>query len=308
MSRKSFYGLMAVLLAVSVGCYWFYLHQLTHVGGLRAQRIFSELSLASRPMPVASPAAPVVPAVKNPVVNPVVQTPSLPAPVVRPAIPQPVAAPLVVRTIVAAPADRVVVGKGIFMQLPPVAVSAQKSTQQRQPKVFTEPDPLLRAGTLAFGNLIDMANSHPDACGFLPEDILLHARLGDPIPVYQITTPDRAGYQAGQPVKPLLKPADCWVFPVSIGTQIRCMIQVTHNGHNYVPGGTSKMLGVAWNKILEKWPAAEGFHPQLLINPEMPGYYFSVPELADQNITATDQMIFSPGDLSPAAVILASWR
>jgi hypothetical protein len=308
MSRKKFYVLMAVLTVVFGGCYWFYLHQLTHVGGLRAQRIFSELSLASRSTPIAAPATPVVPALKTPVVSPVVQTPALPAPVAKPAIPQTEAFPVAVKPVAAAPVNRVIVGKGMYMQLPPLAASAQKSTLQRQTQAFTDPNPLLQAGNLAFANLIDMANSHLDACGFLPDDILQNARLGDPIPVYQIAAADRAHYQAGQPVKPLLKPAERWMFPVFIGPQIRCMIQVTHTGHNYVPGGPSKILGVTWSKILEKWPAAEGFHPQLIVNPEMPGYYFSVPELAEQNITDTDQMIYSSGELSPAAVIMASWR
>ena len=308
MNRNKFYGLMAVLAVVFGVCYWFYLHQLTHVGGLRAQRIFSQLSAASRPMPVTSPALPVVPALKSPVVTPLVPIPELPVPVANPAIPQTEPLPVAVKPVVAAPVNRVIVGKGIYMQLPPVAVSAQKSTPQRQTQAFTDPNPLLQAGNVAFANLIDMANSHPDACGFLPDDMLQSARLGDPIPVYQVAATERAHYQAGQPVKPLLKPADRWMFPVLIGSQIRSMIQVTHNGHNYVPGGPSKILAVAWSKILDKWPAAAGFHPQLIINPEMPGYYFSVPELAEQNITDTDQMLYSPGELSPANVILASWR
>jgi len=302
--RKTFYGLMSLLLVVLGFFYWLFLHHLTHVGGLSLPRFYSKPMPVSAP--VASPATPVTPALKNPVV---VTTPS-PPPAVRPAIPQTERSPVAAKPVAGAPAARVIVGKGIFIQLPPVATVAQKFTSQPPPQNLTEPEPLLRAGNQAFYNFMDLANSQPDTCGFLPEDNLLHARLGDPIPVYQISTPDRLRYQAGQPVKPLLKPTDRWMFPVYIDSQVRCMLQVVRNGqhYNYVPGGTSKMLGVAWNKILEKWPAPAGFHPLLLVNPEMPGYYFSVPELPEQNITDTDQMIFSPGDLSPAAVILASWR
>lgn len=303
-SRRTFYGCMSVLLAVLGFFYWLYLQQLTHAGGLLMSRLYPRFRMASAP--AASPAGSVAAAAKKPVVT----SPMSPMPAAKPAIPQTELAPVAAKPVVATPAERLIVGKGILIRLPPVTASVQKPAIQPQPQRFSERDPLMRAGNLAFGNLMDVANSHPDACGFLPDDVLLDARLGDPIPVYQIAAPDRARYQAGQPVKPLLKPADRWVFPVLIGTEIRCMVQVTRSGDksNYVLGGPSKMLGVAWNKILQKWPAAEGFHPQLLINPEIPGYYFSVPELPDQNITDTDQMIYSPDSLSPAAVILASWR
>jgi len=194
------------------------------------------------------------------------------------------------------------------MQLAPVANPTQKSGSQTQPQSVTKPSPLLQAANVAFGNLIDLANTHPDACGFLPNDSLLHAKLGAPVQVYEVAAGDRSRYQAGQAIKSLFKPTERWMFPVMIGDQIRCMVQVKSNGHDYVPGEPSKILGVAWNKIMEKWPVTAGFHPQLIVNPEMPGYYFSVPELAQQNLTDTDQMIYSPGDLSPASVILASWR
>jgi hypothetical protein len=40
----------------------------------------------------------------------------------------------------------------------------------------------------------------------------------------------------------------------------------------------------------------------------MPFYFFTIPELPDQNMTDTSRMLdFAPA-LSPAAVILSSWR
>jgi hypothetical protein len=86
------------------------------------------------------------------------------------------------------------------------------------------------------------------------------------------------------------------------------MVEVKQAGHDYVPGKGNKSLAMAWGKIQQKWPAKEGFHPLLLVNPAVPGYYFSVPELPVQNITDTVEMFyFNPGT-SPADVILASWR
>lgn len=304
MKRRTFYGLMALLLALVVFFYWLYLQHLTHVGGPALGRIFSAARTVSPLQPAIPSTAPVLPASKKPVI----ETPLLPAPIANPAVPKMEAAPATAAPVGSAPPNRVFIAKGIKMILPPLSVSVPQPPVRPEPPRFTAQDPLLQAGQQAFCSLIDMANTHPDACGFLPDDLLLDARLGDPIPVYQIGELERAGYHAGQPVKPLLKPANLWVFPVLIGNQIRCMVQVARNGHNYVPGTGSKMLALSWNKILAKWPAGEGFHPQLIIQPEIPGYYFTVPELAEQTITETDRMVFSKGDLSPAAVILASWR
>jgi len=278
--------------------YWRYLHSLSHVSAPALRQIAAAARSVPQPLPNLAPTAPVA------------QTPVAPVPVVKPAAPPVVvAAPVVAAPMVAAPPVQVPVAKVVpVVKAPPVAVAARRTPVSLPPRPLTEADQLAQAAKQAFGGVIDMAYKYPDACGFKPDDVLMDARMGAAIPVYQITAPDRAKYQAGQPLQPLLKPADRWVFPVLIGDQVRCMVQVTHTGHNYVPGGGSRTLGLAWNKILAKWPAAQGFHPQLLINPDIPGYYFTVPELAEQNLTDTDKMIFFNDDPSPAAVILASWR
>ena len=86
------------------------------------------------------------------------------------------------------------------------------------------------------------------------------------------------------------------------------MVEVSQIGREYVPGKGNKSLGMAWNKILEKWPAEAGYHPLLVVNPDVPGYYFTVPELPEQNLTDTIQMFYFHPGTSPADVILASWR
>ncbi len=65
---------------------------------------------------------------------------------------------------------------------------------------------------------------------------------------------------------------------------------------------------MVYEKILEHWPVGEGYHPQLVINPNMPFYYFTVPELPEQNLTDTTRMLEFNPSLTPAAVILESWR
>ena len=70
----------------------------------------------------------------------------------------------------------------------------------------------------------------------------------------------------------------------------------------------SKALAEAWSKISEKWPAEAGYNPKLIVNHGIPGYYFTVPEEGAPNITDTAQMFYFHPSLSPADVILASWR
>ncbi len=184
----------------------------------------------------------------------------------------------------------------------------QSAPTPHQYRVHTDQERLLMAGQTAFDNVMDSANKYPDAYGFQDGDFLSSAKLGDPIPVYTIQENDRANYQRGQELKPLLKPAKQWMFPVMMGDRICCMVEVRQHGREYVPGSGNKSLALAWNKIMEKWPVEDGYHPMLVVNPDVPGFYFTVPELPQQNITDTIEMFYFHPGLSPADVILASWR
>jgi hypothetical protein len=167
---------------------------------------------------------------------------------------------------------------------------------------------LARAGELAMENMLIKATKYPGAYGFRAEDTFEQAKLGQAIPIYTITDADRASYQPGQRIKPLLKATGQWMFPVLSGDHVCCMVSVKSEGHEYVPGDSSKALGEAWSVISEKWPAEAGFHPQLVVYSGMPGYYFTVPELPVPNVTDTIKMTMYQPDVSPADVILASWR
>ena len=190
---------------------------------------------------------------------------------------------------------------------PGAAAAAVKVAVLKKPVVSAEDVKLSQAAQVAFNNIMDLADKYPDTYGFGPGDVLANAHLGGAIPIYTIEEHDRTSYQSGQPLKPLLKPADRWVFPVLIGDRIHCMVEVYRDGRSYTPGGGSKMLGICWGRIMQRWPVSKGYHPQLIVNPSIPGYYFTVPELETQNVTDINQMIFPSGDLSPASVILASW-
>ncbi len=157
-----------------------------------------------------------------------------------------------------------------------------------------------------FDEVMDLAYKYPDAYGFLANEDMRAARLGDPIPVYLIEQTGRTDY-AGQTVTSLLKPADEWVFPIMVGNHIRFMVQVQYNGHDYVLGHGSRALAIDFDKIVAHWPASEGFHPQLVIHPNRPFYYFTISELPEQNLTDTGRMVDFNPSLTPAKVILAGW-
>lgn len=286
-------GMMILMFMVSALAYWAYLHHLTH---------------GSRPVVRhATPAAPAVPADVKPATPAAIPTlkkiadNSLVAVgnyLIRAARVAPVATvePTPV-TVSAAP-----------VAVPVATVVSAAPTTARPYKVHTDQERLLMAGQTAFDNVMDMANKYPDAYGFQDGDFLSDAKLGAPMSIYTIDESDRANYQNGQPVKPLLKPAKEWVFPILMGDRICCMVEVSQSGREYIPGKGNKSLAMAWNKIQQKWPTEDGYHPLLIVNPDVPGYYFTVPELPQQNITDTIEMFYFHPGISPADVILASWR
>jgi hypothetical protein len=299
-----------VALGLAGLAYWRYVYQLTHgqKRALPAVSLASTATAAAVPASAASAAAlPAslknateagITALGNYVAQTVKISPAGPEQTGQTlSAPSPQATPPPVTASVAKPQIETL-ATPVVVQTPPKYQTRVRPPQER----------LLRAGQVAFGNVMDAVNKHPDAYGFGPEDVYKDARLGEPIPVYTIAEADRAKYQAGQNVKPLLKPANLWVFPILMGDRVCCMAQVKYTGRDYVPDKGSKSLAVAWNMIQERWPASEGYHPCLVIKPGIPGYYFTIPELATPNMTDIVQLSLFDPSLSPADVILASWR
>jgi hypothetical protein len=306
--RRKRWVVFGVVLLVAALAYWQYLYRLSHGH-------FMFLKPHPVPPPAAAPAKvtapPLVPAAEPPamktktetaiasVAAPVaepVNAPAVPAPQTASVQPAAEPAPVSSQTVAVAP-----------VTAPVIVVSAKPKAHK--PKAPESPEQRLqRAGQMAFDNMLNQANKYPDAYGFTADDIFSETKMGAAIPVYTISETDRAAYQAGRPVEELLKPANQWVFPVYAGGRLCCMVQVSSNGHEYIPGGATKFLAMSWNKIAERWPPEDGYHPRLVVNPDLPGYYFTIPEMATPNITDTFQMFYLHPSLSPADVILASWR
>jgi hypothetical protein len=292
--RKWFRGGLVVMgILICALCYWAFIHHLTH-GRAVAAKISNSAPIVSQAVKApATEAVPVVataPVVAETATAPVVATvteptPATPAEVV-PATPAKVAP---------APA-------------PGVQISFTKPAHPAPTRAHTEQELLTMAAMTGLGNVLAVANKYPDAYGFAAGDFLEDAKLGEPIPVYTIDESARANYRSGQPINPLLKESHRWVFPVILGDRICCMVQVKKVGKEFVPGTGSKALAMAWSKILENWPMDQGYHPRLVVNPQIPGYYFTVPELPMPNMTDTVMMTYFNPCTSPADVILASWR
>ena len=283
-------GLFSAAIMLSALAYWGYLHHLTH----RAPRVAAHVA------PVLPKTEATVPTLKKVAAEGLVAMENYllkTAPIATTAPAEPVAS--------AAPTS---VATPVTVAAAPVISYAPAPVAQRTYRVHTDQERLAMAGQTAFDNVMDMANKYPDAYGFQSGDFLSAAKLGQPVSIYTIDESDRANYQNGQPVKPLLKAARQWVFPILMGDRICCMVEVSESGHEYIPGRGNKSLAMAWNKINEKWPAEDGYHPMLVVNPEVPGYYFTVPELPQQNLTDTVEMFYFHPGISPADVILASWR
>jgi hypothetical protein len=307
-------SLLTVLLVLAALAYWQYLNHLMHPRQPVAAHV---VPAAANPAATANPTHPPMPA-KTPAAQHTALPPILKkvaddsivavgnyllnAVKISPAAPVAIAAPKVPASTPASSTP------AMTAVAEPLVATIRAPAAPRPYRVHTDHERLLMAAQTAFANVVDLAGKYPDSYGFQAGDFLSDAKLGEPISVYTIDENDRASYQAGQPVQPLLKLAPQWVFPVLMGDRICCMVSVRRNGHEFVPGPGSKSLAMAWDKILEKWPADKGYHPLLVVNPNIPGYYFTVPELPVQNITDTVQMFLMHPSPSPADVILTSWR
>jgi hypothetical protein len=173
---------------------------------------------------------------------------------------------------------------------------------------LTDAEKIAEAAQTGFSRVMNYAKQYPDSYGFAPDESLDQANLGNAIPIYTIAASDRHSYQPGQPVKPLLQPTGDLVFPITYNGQVRYMVTVKKTSKGFVTGDGSKALAIVYDKILTSWPASGGYHPQLVVQSGVPDYYFTVPELPDPNLTDTSCMFQETPVLSPASVILASWR
>lgn len=326
--RRLRVGLASVAMVLAGATYWFYLHHLTHrvhPVAHAAPVVATVAAAPAKPVVPATPAkenvsAPAAPAAAATTVSAtIVSTLTGPIAAAKKAMSLEKPRVMAMETAVTTAAEHIVsqgkpvtLSPGVTIITGPVTKPAVRNLSKMATpmpmRVQTDAERLAMAGATAFANVLDLADKFPDSYGFQADDMMSNAKLGAPMQVYTIDEAGRAAYQHGMAVQPLLKPAAKWVFPVRMGDRLCCFVEVNRTGHVYEPGKGNKSLAMAWNKITQQWPAEAGYHPMLVVNPEVPGYYFTVPELAEQNMTDTSEMFYLHPNTSPADVILASWR
>jgi hypothetical protein len=296
-----------IILVVGGYFYYQYLFRLTHHMPKGAKVTASAPAVPSQPDPilvVPAPAAPAPAPVSEPAASPapakIASSTSFVAAPESSASEEPVQAKVMSIDIKAPSSQQKQASMSTEISLPKVTVKIDRP--------LTEAEKIAQAANTGFSRVMNYAQHYPDSYGFAPDDSLEQAKLGDAIPVYTIAANDRHSYQVGQPVKPLLQPTGDLVFPVTYNGQVRYMVQVKKTSKGYVTGDGSKALALVYDKIVTAWPASAGYHPQLVVQAGIPDYYFTIPELPDPNLTDTSCMFQDIPVLSPAAVILASWR
>jgi len=302
LDRRAVVGLWVLGLLLTGYLYYLYLHHLTH----------NRSSVAASMAAAASAAKPSLPAVApKPVAQtgPINSTNSIPTKPAQASLSDSLMAVL-------APSAKGETIQPDFQSLKDksAAIPVARQPLKVQPPVLHDEPPLtdgqklLLAATNGFANVINFAFKNPDIFGFAPNERIQDAALGEALPVYTIAASDRENYQEGQPVKSLLQATNEWIFPVTLNHRVRFMVPVRRIDDEYVVQPCSRSLAIVYERILERWPAREGYHPQLVVNANLPHYYFTIPELPDQNLTDTSAMFEFNPTLSPASVILASWQ
>jgi hypothetical protein len=161
-------------------------------------------------------------------------------------------------------------------------------------------------------DLLEKAERSRDIYGFKADDHLGQADLGEPIPIYTVNGEEAGNYLQGQEIEPLLQESGHWLVPVRVDGSFRAFIEVYKTRTNTFVAKTGSLTAArVWKKIIKRWPPEKNFHPKLVIRSDVPGYFFTIPEIDPQNMTDIVQItseVDKPAMLSPALVILHSWR
>jgi hypothetical protein len=142
--------------------------------------------------------------------------------------------------------------------------------------------------------------------------LLDEAVMGEPIPIYTVTQEDACEYCDGDEVSSILSESGQWLVPITVDGALRAFIQVSKTSSNtFVAARGSTTAARVWKTIIQRWPTEKNFHPKLVVYRNIPGYFFTVPEVMPQNMTDIVKIMAEsgkPATLSPATVILHSWR
>lgn len=163
-----------------------------------------------------------------------------------------------------------------------------------------------------FDELMEKAAHAKDTYGFKTDDVLNDAVMGEPMAVYTVSKQNVLAYSAGQDLEPILELSGRWLIPINIHGSFRAFVEISQTPTNtFVTKTGSPSAARVWKTIVKRWPAEKNFHPKLVVYRDIPGYFFTIPEIDPQNMTDIVQIVCEidkPATLSPAAVIISSWR
>jgi hypothetical protein len=121
--------------------------------------------------------------------------------------------------------------------------------------------------------------------GFTRSDDFQQARLGTAFNLYTITPQSLLTSGADTPVTSLLSKTAMWYFPVMIHNEIRALLVVDQvDGQWQAVSLGYAELAKALDRVGQRWPQAEGFHPQLIAVFQAKEYLVRVPEYSSNDL------------------------
>jgi hypothetical protein len=130
-----------------------------------------------------------------------------------------------------------------------------------------------------------IAPQERSAYGFTRADDLTKAFLGNPFNLYTITPQALLNYQPGEAVQTVLSKTAQWYFPVMLGKEVRAILVVDQvDGSWQAVSIGYAPLAKLLQQALQKYPEAQGFHPQLIAVFQAREYLLLVPEANADNL------------------------
>jgi hypothetical protein len=121
--------------------------------------------------------------------------------------------------------------------------------------------------------------------GFTRSDDFPQAQLGPAFNLYTMTPQALLTSSAETPVTSLLSQTTLWYFPVMVHGEVRAILVVDQVDGKWqaVSLGYAE-LARALDRVRQRWPQAEGFHPQLIAVFQAKEYLVRVPEHSPNNL------------------------
>jgi|WetSurMetagenome_2_1015567.scaffolds.fasta_scaffold206045_2 hypothetical protein len=121
--------------------------------------------------------------------------------------------------------------------------------------------------------------------GFTRDDDLTRAYLGNPFNLSTITPQALSNYQPGDAVQTVLSKTKQWYFPVMIGQDLRAVLVVDQVDGNWqaVSLGYAPLAKLL-QKVRQKYPDSQGYHPILIAVFQAREYLLLVPEENTNNL------------------------